>query len=158
LPDLSAPITIFTAEEYDAAAVRRRWQIIIGAALLLLVLLGLGWHLRYLRYEIRVKTFFTAIQNKEYEHAFAIWNNDPEWQQHTQQYKGYPFGQFYLDWGPAGEYGPIRSFHVDSAESPGHKSSSGVIVTVTINERSEKARIWVEKKDKKLSYAPDILF
>jgi len=34
------------------------------------------------------------------------------------------------------------------------KKGSGVIVQVTVNRRADKARIWVEKKDKTLTFSP----
>ena len=34
------------------------------------------------------------------------------------------------------------------------KGGSGVIVVVTINERKEPARLWVEKRDKSLTFSP----
>jgi hypothetical protein len=96
--------------------------------------------------------FFTALVNKDFETAYGIWEHDPTWKQHPQNYPNYSFREFYNDWGPGGEWGIIKSFHIDGSANP--KAGSGVVVVVTINERKEPARIWVEKKDKTLTFSP----
>ena len=66
------------------------------------------------------------------------------------------------DWGPGGEWGVIKSYHVDGSAVPkggnGTKfdvSPSGIVVVVTVNERvADKAHIWVEKSDKTLGFSP----
>jgi hypothetical protein len=47
----------------------------------------------------------------------------------------------------------VRSYKIDGSVSP-RGGGSGVIVQVTVNNRAEKARIWVEKKDKTLTFSP----
>ena len=37
--------------------------------------------------------------------AFGIWNHDPDWQHHPQQYAQYPYGRFETDWGHASDWG-----------------------------------------------------
>ena len=53
--------------------------------------------------------FFSAVEAKDYTQAFGIWNNDPNWQQHPNQYQTYPYKTFMSDWGPSGEYGVIEA-------------------------------------------------
>jgi hypothetical protein len=144
--------TIFEAKPYDPVKERRRRLLIIGIITVLLVGVFLAWWFRYLPYERRVDRFFDALQQKQYETAYGIWMNDPNWKQHPQNFKQYPFGEFYIDWGPGGEWGLINSHHVDGAAAPSH--GSGVVVVTTVNERSEKARIWVEKSDKTMHFSP----
>src|SRR4051812_6285285 len=89
---------------------------IVGALLLATVVIGgLAWWLRYYAEEHTVDKFFTSIEQKKFEDAFAIWNADPDWRQHADKYKDYPYGQFELDWGPTGEYGEIKSHKVEGA-------------------------------------------
>lgn len=144
--------TIFEAKPYDPVKERRRRLLIIGIITVVLVGAFLAWWFRYLPYERRVDHFFDALQQKQYEIAYGIWMNDPNWKQHPQNYKQYPFGEFYIDWGPGGEWGLINSHHVDGAAAPRH--GSGVVVVTTVNERSEKARVWVEKSDKTMHFSP----
>lgn len=151
--------TLFNAKPFDPKAERRKW-IRIGAIVLAVVIVaGLAWTFRYWSYEHRVDNFFTALEAKDFEKAYGIWFNDPGWKQHPEKHKQYTFGEFYLDWGPGGEYGIIKSHHVDAAGSSGSRGSgTGVVVITTVNERSEKSKIWVEKSDKTMSFAPDFYY
>jgi hypothetical protein len=151
--------TLFNAKPYDPKAERRKWIRIGTVVAVLLVLAFTAYVFRYWSYEHRVNQFFTALEAKEFEKAYGIWFNDPDWKKHPQNHKQYTIGEFYLDWGPGGEYGIIKSHHIDAAGSSGKRGSgTGVVVVVTVNERSEKAKIWVEKGDKTMSFAPDFYY
>ena len=144
--------TIFTAPEYDP---RREWRkrIVIAAVVAAVIVVGVFAYLyRNWPEERVVDHFFTALINKDFEKAYSIWEQDPTWKQHPQNYPNYSFREFYNDWGPGGEWGIIKSFHIEGSASP--KQGSGVVVVVTINERKEPARFWVEKKDKTLTFSP----
>jgi hypothetical protein len=97
-----------------------------------------------------VDHFFAALQRQDYESAYAIYFNDPNWRQHQQKYSQYTYADFYRDWGPGGEWGLVKSYSVDCSLSSG----SGVIVQVTVNQRAEHAYMWVQKSDKTLSFSP----
>lgn len=145
--------TILTAPQYDPKRERRKKQIIAGVILAVIAVGVLLYVFRNWPEEHVVKKFFTALQAKDYEKAYGIWMADPEWKQHPQKYPNYPFNEFYQDWGPGGEWGVVRNFSIDGAANP--KGGSGVVVVVTVNERlADKARIWVEKKDKTLTFSP----
>ncbi len=146
--------TLFDHQPYDPVRERRKRIRIIAAVVVILALAALVWFLRYWPEEHRVDGFFTALQAKNYEQAYSVWMNDPAWKQHPQQYERYPFNAFYLDWGPGGEYGVIQNFHIDGAATPPGRDASGVVVVVTVNQRAEKAHIWVEKATKTLSFSP----
>ena len=146
-------MTLLDAPQYDAAAARRRRLKIIGAVVLVLVLAGLAWAYRYWPEERIVDRFFDVLQQKDYESAYGIWMHDPQWKQHTEKYSQYPFNDFYRDWGPGGEWGLINSHSIYASGAP-KGGGSGVIVEVIVNDRSEHARVWVEKSDKTLSFSP----
>lgn len=146
-------MSLLNAPEYDEKRARRRTATVLMILTAVVVLAGLAWFLRNWTYERRVDRFFSRLEQKDYEGAFALFTNDPEWKAHPDKYKLYPFGQFSLDWGPSGDWGPITSHHVDCAARTG----SGVIVRVTVNHRAEPAYIWVERKDKTLGVAPSHL-
>jgi hypothetical protein len=148
--------TLFQAKPYDPERERRKKIRWIAAILIILVLAGLGWHLRYWQYEHRVNLFFEALEQKNFEQAYAIWMNDPNWKQHPQQYRDYTFGSFYLDWGPGGEWGLIKTHKVIGTVPPPTKGGggTGVIVGIIVNERAEQAHIWMEKKDKTMHPSP----
>jgi len=126
------------------------------------VCLILAWNFRYYAEERQVDKFFAALQKQDYETAYGIWFHDPSWKQHPQKYPDYPFSSFMQDWGPGGQWGLVKSYHVDGSAVPkggtGTKfdvGSSGVVVVVTVNERvADKAHIWVEKSDKTLGFSP----
>lgn len=146
------PDTIFTAPEYDAARERKKKTIAIVVVCVLVVGAFLVWWFRYWPQERIVGRFFTTLQAKDYETAYGIWQHDPEWKQHPQKYMQYPFNDFYRDWGPGGDWGLIKTHHVDCAASP--SGGNGVVVVVTVNGRVDKAKVWVLKADKTLGFAP----
>ncbi|HEY4929973.1 MAG TPA: hypothetical protein VII23_00250 [Terriglobales bacterium] len=155
-------MTLFEAKQYDPVAARKKRNLITAIVVLLLIVAVLGWNFRYWPAEHAVDTFFAALQQQDYEKAYGIWNHDLEWKQHPQKYSNYAFQDFMKDWGPGGEWGLIKSYHVDGSAIPkggnGTKfdvASSGVVVVVTVNERiGQKAHVWVEKSDKTLGFSP----
>lgn len=145
-------MTLLDAQQYDEARARRRRKVIL--LIVIAVLIG-GWvayHLRDYPERATAKQFFTDLQKQGYEAAYGVWFHDPHWKQHPEKYSTYVFNDFYRDWGPGGEWGLIKSFHVDCSLSPG--SGSGVIVQVTVNNRADHAYVWVQKSDKTLSFSP----
>lgn len=144
--------TIFTAPQYDPRRERRKRAIIAGIVAAAIIVGILAYLYRNWPEERVVDRFFTALVNKDFETAYGIWLHDPNWKQHPQNYPNYSFREFYNDWGPGGEWGIIKSFHIEGSANP--KQGSGVVVVVTINERKEPARLWVEKKDKTLTFSP----
>jgi hypothetical protein len=146
-------MTLLDAQQYDAARERRLKIRIASIVVIVLVIAGLVWTFRYLPQERLVDHFFDALQNKDYETAYGIWLHDPQWKQHPAKYHDYPFDDFYRDWGPGGEWGLIKSHSIYGAASP-RGGGSGIIVEVVVNQRLEHARIWVENKDKTLSFSP----
>lgn len=148
---------LLDAKEYDPRPAQRRWRLIGLAVVLVIAAVLVWWFFRYWPEERVINRFFTAIEHKDYDAAYGIYNADPNWKQHPQKYNQYSLSQFMLDWGPASEYGPITSHSVDCATEPkksGFQPPSGVIVVVTINHRSESTSMWVEKKSRTLTLSP----
>ena len=146
-------MTLMDAAVYDSAPARRRKiKIAVGIALLL-VTVFLLWMFRFWPEEQVASKFFAAVQQKNFEAAYGIWMHDPAWQQHPDRYKKYPFREFYTDWGPGSEWGIVRTYKIRaSGECRG--GGTGIVVEVTVNDRFEPARVWVEKADKTMSYPP----
>ena len=144
--------TLFQAPPYDPIRERRRTRVavIIVVAAVLAVLMF--FRFRDWPYEHVVHNFFQSLENQNYQQAYGIWMHDSDWKQHPDRYKNYPFGEFERDWGPSGEWGLIKEFQIDGSVRP--KNGSGVVVQVTVNRRADKARLWVEKKDKTLTFSP----
>jgi hypothetical protein len=146
-------MTLLDAQQYDATRDRRRRNVIIVMVIALLIGTWVAYHLRDSRERIIVKRFFADLQKQDYEAAYSLWFRDPGWKQHPAKYPNYPFNDFYRDWGPGGEWGLVKSFHVDCSLSP--SGGSGVIVQVTVNQRADHAYVWVQKSDKTLSFSPN---
>ena len=144
--------SILNAPPYDPKGERRKKLIIAGIVFGVLLAGFIAYQLRNWPEERVVDRFFNALEAKDYAKAYGIWMADPNWKQHPTAHARYSFGEFYLDWGPGGEYGLINSHHIDGTANP--KGGSGVVVVVTVNGRAEKARLWVEKSDKTMTFSP----
>lgn len=146
-------MTLLDAKEYDSAKARKRNRAIVLAVVAVLVLAAVAWWFRYWPEERIVGKFFDQLQKQDFNAAYGIWMRDPDWQQHPDRHPKYPFGEFYRDWGPGGEWGAIKTQKVFGASAcPG--GGSGVVVDVVVNDRAEHAQVWVEKSDHTLSYPP----
>ena len=146
-------MTLLNAPEYDPRRARRKKEL-LGAGLLFLVLVGLlTYRFWYWHEERTVDQFFSRLEQKDYEGAYAIWMADPAWKQHPRKYERYTYGDFYNDWGPGSEWGLIRSHKIEATVRP-PKGGSGVIVVVTINQRAQKSFLWVENRDLSLTFSP----
>jgi hypothetical protein len=144
-------MTLLDAQQYDEARARRRRVRIIAAIVLVIFFAWLAYHLRNYPERHAVDKFFTALQKQDYESAYGIWWNDPDWKQHQQKYSNYPFNDFYRDWGPGGEWGLIKNHSLDCS----YGTQSGVIVQTTVNQRAEHAYLYVSKSDKNLTFSPN---
>jgi hypothetical protein len=144
--------TIFTAPQYDPRRERRKRSIVVAIIVAILVLGVLAYLYRNWPQERIVDHFFSALVQRDFEKAYGIWVHDPNWKQHPQNFPNYSFREFYNDWGPGGEWGVIKSYRIEGSARP--KQGSGVVVVITVNDRKEPARIWVEKKDKTLTFSP----
>ncbi len=142
-------MTIFQAEEYDPRKARRRKFILSTAAIVIVVVGMFAWVYRNWPEERIVSKFFTAVENKDFETAYGLWINDKDWKQKPPLAR-YSFNSFYQDWGPGGEWGLVKSFHIDGSKATG----TGVVVLVTVNERKEQARLWVEKDKHTMTFSP----
>src|SRR5262249_3292182 len=130
-------------------------KVVIAVLVCALILWPVAYYFRYWPEEHAVDKFLTALENKDYQTAFAIWNADPAWQEHADRYTNYTFGQFQLDCGPSGDYGEIKSHKIYGSVAPRSKIAdvTGVVVAAQINGRAEPACLWVEKKSKTISFS-----
>ena len=147
-------MTLLDAPIYDAARARRRTIRIVVSILVVIVLAVVGWLYRNWPEEHCVDKFFTALQNKDYESAYAIYFNDPGWRQHQQKYSQYAYADFYRDWGPGGEWGLVKSHSIYGSVNTKAFGGGGVVVEVIVNERAEHARMFVQKSDRTLTVYP----
>jgi hypothetical protein len=146
-------MTLLDAKDYDPEKERKRKIRLISVIVIVLLAACLAWWFRFWPEERVADRFFDALQQQNYESAYAIWMHDPQWRQHLDRYQKYPFNEFYRDWGPGGEWGLIKSHKIYAVGSP-PGGGSGVIVDVTVNDRAQPARVWVQKSDKTMSFSP----
>jgi hypothetical protein len=148
---------LLDAKEYDPRPAQRRWRLVIIAFVVAVAAFLVWWFFRYYPEEQAINRFFHAIEQKNFDTAYGLYFADPNWKQHPQKYDQYPLAQFMLDWGPSSEYGVITGHKIDCATEPpkkAYRSSTGVIVVVSINNRPETTSMWVEKKSKSISLSP----
>ena len=147
-------MALMDAKEYDPRPAQRRNRIIATAVVVVIAVAVWLYLTRYNAEKRVINKFFQAIEQKDFDTAYGIYQGDPEWKQHPQKFANYTVNQFKLDWGPSSEYGPITSHNVDCALAPPKKdfvSPGGVVVVVTINNRAEPRNMWVDKKTQSIS-------
>jgi hypothetical protein len=151
-------MTLLNAPEYNARRERRNRNLLVGGGIVILLavvlclsgyMLGHGWFFMNLPEEHHISVFLTALENKDYNKAYGMWMNDPEWQQHPQNYD-YKLQRFIEDWTTASDWGPITSHHVDISKRDG----SGIIIAVTVNHSPKKLFLWYELSNGTLTYSP----
>jgi len=147
-------MTLLDAQPYDPAKARRRKIKIAATVAVVIVMAALAWMYRNWPEERAVDKFFAAIEHQNFEAAYGIYFNDPGWVQHRQKYSQYTYADFYRDWGPGGEWGLIKSYRIYGSANTKGFGRGGVVVEVIVNERSEHARMFVQKSDKTLTVYP----
>jgi hypothetical protein len=150
-------MTLLNAPEYDGSRETRNRNLLVGAGVLVLlaIVIGLGgfmaghgWFFSNLPAEHKVSSFFSALEAKDYEKAYVIYTNDPEWQQHPDKHADYPLKRFTEDWTTESPvHGPILSHHVDISKTDGTGAfGSGIIVAVRVN-GDKKIFMWYQRSD-----------
>jgi hypothetical protein len=130
-------MALMDAPQYNARRENRNRNLGIAAVAILIIgfaggisyYLDMPWQLWHWPSDHRVNQFFSSIESGNLQKAYALWNHDPNWQQHPQQYSSYDFTQFQKDWGPASDYGVIKSHQIIVAKTVGN----GVVMGVDIN-------------------------
>jgi hypothetical protein len=160
---VDATMTLLNAPKYDAGKEKRTTGLVIGGVALLLLmavvgvggyLLGHGWFFTNLGAEHRVDKFFQALEAQDYNKAYGIWMNDPDWQSHPQKYD-YTLKRFTEDWTTESLVGgPIKTHKVDISKTAGTGTfGTGIIVATRVN-GDQKIFLRYEKKDGTLTFSP----
>jgi len=150
-------MALMDAKEYDPRPAERRRKII---ATVVVAVIAVSVYLYITRDDSEKKVinnFFQAIEQKDFDKAYGIYEGDPDWKQHPEKYANYSVNQFTLDWGPQSEYGVISSHSIFCDSEPTEKdfaSPTGIVIVVIINNRAEPRSMWVEKKSKTISDSP----
>ena len=155
-------MSLMDAPAYDPTRDNRRRDLIVGTIVTILLLgilsfagyvLGHGWLFTNLGYEHRVNTFFNALEAKDYPKAYAIYYNDPDWQQHPAKYSDYPLPRFVEDWTvDSPVHAPITTHHIDISKTDGTGTfGTGVIVALRVN-GDHKVFMYVNRADKTMTW------
>lgn len=123
----------------DPQAQRRKRRLIVGTVFAVICASYLYYELKNYPEERQLRRFFEVLQQQDYQRAYQIW----------QPASSYTFKDFLEDWGPDGVQGSIQQFQIEDSQAEG----SGVNVSVILNGK-EPVALWVEKKDKSLSFSP----
>lgn len=134
---------------------RRKWYLLVGVLAVGVVGLLLWNAFRFHREQATIRRFLDTLIVGQYEQAYRLWHPQPS----------YSFNDFLQDWGPEGFYGPVRSYRIVDTRLP--RNGSGVIVTVVLSpyrpfptddpvkaRQSKEVRLWVERSDQSISFAP----
>jgi hypothetical protein len=162
-------MTLLNAPAYDERHEKRvRLALISAGALFVLLLVlafagfvtGHGWLFSNLPVEHRIDRFFTALEHKDYDTAYAIYQNDKDWKQHPDKYKGYPEERFIDDWtdprySPIGK--PITTHHVDKSVTDGTGVFGTTVIVGTTVDGGKRIFIPYQRSDGTLTYpAPHV--
>lgn len=151
-------MTLIDAPAYDPRRDNLKRNIAIGVIvfILLAAILGVGgffaghgWFFSNLPAEHKVNNFLTALEQKDYNKAYGIYNNDADWQQHPNKYSGYPLNRFIEDWTTYSPVkAPITSHRIEISKTDGSGAfGTGIIVAAHLNGNPHCAFVYVNRSD-----------
>jgi hypothetical protein len=147
-------MTLLDAPKYNARRARVIRNSVIAAVAAVVIIAAATWWFWDWPEQHRVNSFFSTVEAEDFKKAFAMWNNDPNWLQHPDQYKLYSFTQFQKDWGPASDYGVIKSHEIVITKTVGN----GVVMGVNINGGKTPLFLRVDHKTKQIGFSPIELY
>jgi hypothetical protein len=148
-------MTLLDAPKYDAQRENLKRNIVIAALVFVLVGGFFAFWFRNWPAEHRINNFLASVESGDFNTAYALWNHDPSWQQHPQQYSAYDINQFQKDWGPMSEYGKIRSHRVLMSKSVGNGTVVGLVFNGDI---AHPVFLRVDDKTKTIGFSPVELY
>ncbi len=154
---------LIDAPAYDPRRdnLKRNLLIGFGVLVLLAIVLGMGgfvaghgWFFSNLPAEHKVDRFLSALEAKDFNKAYGIYNADPDWQQHPQKYASYPIARFTEDWTKESPVkAPITSHHVEISKTDGSGPfGTGIIVAAHLNSVPTCAFLYVVRADGTLTW------
>jgi len=156
-------MTLLNAAEYNEARETTKMRLLIGIPIVILLaavialagaFTGHGYFFMNLPIEHRVSVFLSACQTGDYEKAYGIWWNDPNWKQHPEKYPDYPYNKFLRDFRDDTDWhSPVKTYHVDLSK----RDDTGTVVAATINNSRKKLFLKYQRNDGTLAFTPMII-
>jgi hypothetical protein len=152
-------MTLMDAPAFNARqAKNRRTMAITGVVIFAILFFGTilwmlewPWQMWHFPSDHKVNQFMSSVEGGDLNKAYGEWNNDPNWQQHPQQYAPYDFAAFQKDWGPSNEdYGAIKSHTIFIS----HRVGNGVVMGLYINGVKKPLFLRVDGKAKTIGFSP----
>ncbi len=140
-------------DQYGAGEERRNRIIArsIVSAVVVVALTSLAWYLlKNHHQEAIVKSFISAVKERNYDSAYRIWGCTPQ-----KPCPGYAMGSLMEDWGTVSA-GTSKSSPPDPtvlALTDSESCNNGVLLTVRVN-ASREEKLWVDKDSDSISFAP----
>jgi hypothetical protein len=134
-------------DDYGVADVRRERNIkYIAVGVVIAAILGTSafFFFRNRAEERVVSGFLSALRNKSYQEAYAMWGCTPQ-----TPCKYYAPERFTEDWGPSGVYKNPEGMKIEHVDA----CNAGVVFDVSYPGADDQG-LWVERSTKVLSYAP----
>jgi hypothetical protein len=148
---------------FDAPAQRPPWKyrrpFLTIAAAIVIAAVAIVVLLRFHTERTTIRRFMNALVTENYQQAYQIWKPAPS----------YSLPDFLQDWGPAGYYGPVKSYRIDNHQTEKVKGGESVAITVEVSpfqpfpdesdpvkhNQTKSVVLWVKFSDESLSFPPD---
>ena len=151
-------MTLIDAPAYDPRRDNLKRNVLIGFGIVIVLaavlgvggyFAGHGWFFSNLPAEHKVGRFFDALEAKDYNKAYGIYNADADWQQHPDKYSGYPLPRFVEDWTKYSPVkAPITSHRIEISKTDGSGPfGTGIIVAAHLNGTPRCAFVYVNRAD-----------
>lgn len=155
-------MTLMDAPVFNERRARRNHVLAVTSIVVVIVaaigawlwFLQIPWQLWHWPADHKVNNFLAAVESGDLQKAYGLWNNDANWQQHPQQFGPYNFQEFQKDWGPASDYGTIKSHTIIVSRRVGN----GVVVGLDINGGKTPIFLRVDGATKTIGFSPVELY
>jgi len=87
-------MALMDAKEYDPRPAEKRRKIIATVVVLVVAVSVYLYITRYDSEKKVINNFFQAIEQKDFDKAYGIYEGDPDWKQHPEKYANYSANQF----------------------------------------------------------------
>ena len=134
-------------QAYGVTDARRERKIKLIAITLVVALIAgvvLYYQLRNFSEERQSSRFFDLLKKKDYAAAYRLWGCTPE-----TPCRDYAYDKFLEDWGPQSPHADLSSLKVAKTRS----CETGIIQILDFG-KGETVNLYVQRKDKTLSFAP----